>query len=256
MTKADYFATVRAILATEGLTSSAKVVWIYLHDKIGDNSHCWPSVATICRDCGLCRATVVAAIRLLESSGYISVSRPERPARHRANEYTIKPVQKPERISTENRSRNQTGSKKNQSGFHTITGLKIRHKPVQKPDSNVSMNDSLNGGSEHRIVFDDETNRFVGIPDSYVADWGEAHPGIDVGRELVRAAIWWRDHPKKRRDDIRGFLSSWMARAEHGFGSANAKTTHAPDPEDVGIDPDVAERLLREAKARRTAACE
>lgn len=105
-----YFDTLRAILAAGDLTPSAKLVVIYLHDKIGKNGHCWPPLVQIMRGCTLSRHAVVDAIHRAEDHGYLIVTRPEKPSCRQANEYSVRPVPKAHRLSTENQYPKRTGT--------------------------------------------------------------------------------------------------------------------------------------------------
>jgi hypothetical protein len=155
-----YFDTIREIIAMPGLTASAKIVLLYLHDRQGQNGYAWPSIGTICRDCNLPRQTVIDSLTRLKNETYISVETPEHPAIGRTNHYSVNltstktvPVEKVNQY--ENRTRTSTKSLPVESGNqyekHTGTGTKSVPELVRKIDSNVSLTDHKRPTGENKF---------------------------------------------------------------------------------------------------------
>jgi len=82
--------------------------------------------------------------------------------------------------------------------------------------------------SNDQLLYDAATRQFSGVTEQRRSDWAKAFPGVDIERELLRAAIWWRDNPKKRKKDIARFLSNWMSKAERGFPNQTPRTGRLP----------------------------
>ena len=54
-----------------GLSHRARAVYMYLKDRCGGQSQCWPSIRTIAEGLGISRSTVKRALGELERAGYI-----------------------------------------------------------------------------------------------------------------------------------------------------------------------------------------
>lgn len=88
-----YYDDLRNILSYRGITPAGKVILIYLMDKQGENTHCWPSLETIQRDCGLrSKQTVVNATACLRHKKLVKVQKPDRPANGKTNRYSFNPA--------------------------------------------------------------------------------------------------------------------------------------------------------------------
>jgi DNA-binding MarR family transcriptional regulator len=60
------------LYADERLQNRAKLVYIYLHDRMDSQRIAWPGLSRIAADLSLSRSTVKRAIRDLEQTGYIA----------------------------------------------------------------------------------------------------------------------------------------------------------------------------------------
>jgi len=62
----------------------------------------------------------------------------------------------------------------------------------------------------------------VKAPD--VQEWQQAYPGVDVIAELLRARIWCKDNPTKRKTakGVRRFLSGWLSKEQDRSGAKRA----------------------------------
>ena len=62
------------------LSHRARTVYMYLKDRCGGQSRCWPAIRTIAEGLGISRSTVKRALGELERTGYI-----EKESRRREN---------------------------------------------------------------------------------------------------------------------------------------------------------------------------
>ena len=106
----------------------------------------------------------------------------------------------------------------------------------------------------YRITYDRGRNAFDGITESDWQTWQEAYPGFDVRTDAKRAAIWLRDHPKRRKRNVQAYLTGWFARTQErgsggrtgmvgGTGEYVAPVERGPD----GLTP--RERYLQQQQA-------
>jgi DNA-binding MarR family transcriptional regulator len=63
-----YFNT---IYADDQLPNRAKLVYVYLHDRMDAEKKAWPGINRIAADLSLSRSTVKRAIKDLEKAGYV-----------------------------------------------------------------------------------------------------------------------------------------------------------------------------------------
>lgn len=75
----SYFSNIYTASPNE-LPHRAKAVYMYLKDRTGVKSDCWPAVNTIARDMSLSRSTVKRALNDLVKAGLI-----EKESRYREN---------------------------------------------------------------------------------------------------------------------------------------------------------------------------
>jgi DNA-binding MarR family transcriptional regulator len=59
------------IYADDRLPSRARLVYVYLHDRMDGEKKSWPGINRIGSDLSLSRSTVKRAIRDLEAAGYV-----------------------------------------------------------------------------------------------------------------------------------------------------------------------------------------
>lgn len=55
------------------LPARARLVYMYLRDRVNMNGVCWPSIRTIGRDLNLSRSTVKRALRCLEEKRWVNL---------------------------------------------------------------------------------------------------------------------------------------------------------------------------------------
>jgi hypothetical protein len=78
------------LLLNKELNSSAKIVWLYLKWRQGENDSAWPSLETIAADLGITEKTTRRAIKELLKLDKISIQKPQKYGRGYFNRYQIK----------------------------------------------------------------------------------------------------------------------------------------------------------------------
>ena len=73
-----------------GLSHRARAVYMYLKDRCGGQSRCWPSIRTIAEGLGISRSTVKRALGELEQAGYIEKESRRRENGGSSNLYRVK----------------------------------------------------------------------------------------------------------------------------------------------------------------------
>jgi hypothetical protein len=80
------------------------------------------------------------------------------------------------------------------------------------------------------IGFDYTISQFTGITDDDWQAWDKAFPAVDVRQEALKAALWLRDNPTKRKKNVRRFLTNWFGRVQERGGNHG---TGPPPPADI-----------------------
>jgi len=70
-----FFKLPQALTTRRDLTSSDKLLYAVLADRMGDSGKCWPGVRTLAGQTGLCRDAVADSVARLERAGVIQVER-------------------------------------------------------------------------------------------------------------------------------------------------------------------------------------
>ena len=79
------------------------------------------------------------------------------------------------------------------------------------------------------VKFDYESRNLTGLTDKDYSDWTEAFPAVDIQTEIKSACQWLVDNPKKRKKQVRRFLTNWLRRCQEKGGSKNANRNR-PNP--------------------------
>jgi hypothetical protein len=74
-----------------------------------------------------------------------------------------------------------------------------------------------------RITFDREAGTLVGV-NGQLASWQAAYPGLDVQREILRAAAWAAANPDKAKKNWTRFIVNWLSRAEKDLTNGRSKS--------------------------------
>ena len=168
-----YFDDIRSILAVQGLSPAAKLVFIYLYDRQGGNGHSWPSIATISRGCGgLARSTVVESLHSIEKAGLLKIERPGKPSIKESNHYSIdltgmkiEPVQTP-----------------NQYEIQTSTGTKIRPELVRNSGPIRSL---TNQQTNQKVIFDNSRKIYPGRKRGLSAEFDAFQKTVKDWRDVL-----------------------------------------------------------------------
>jgi DNA-binding MarR family transcriptional regulator len=110
------------VLARSDLSPAAKLLYAAIMDRIGENGEAWPGVRRLASDCGLSPATVVAAIRRLETVGLLAVEHVSGNPGGRTNHYrlperaNIRTYQNPNVPDFEHRTYQKTNTERSVSG--------------------------------------------------------------------------------------------------------------------------------------------
>lgn len=89
MTQAKHKLFWTSIILATSLTTTERVVLLYLLWRQGGNGHSWPKQETIAKDLGLSRRTVQLAIQVLQERGWLQVVWPSGPGRGHPCEYAV-----------------------------------------------------------------------------------------------------------------------------------------------------------------------
>ena len=119
-----------------------------------------------------------------------------------------------------------------------------------KPEPNVNVNDNVNvnvnvndiepkGSSPKRpqaVTFGYETDAKIhGVTDDLMEYWKLQCPAVNIEQEIKKAEIWLDGNRKKRKHDIKRFLTSWFIRAQDS-------ASRQPTPRSIAQDPSVSWR--------------
>lgn len=77
-------------------------------------------------------------------------------------------------------------------------------------------------------TFDSATGKFEGLEQKTIDQWAQAHPGVDVPMEIMRASCWLIANPEKNKARYLRFLSGWMNRAERRPARTGSDTASRP----------------------------
>ena len=208
-------------LLDKNLSAAERLVLMCLCWHQGCNGSAWPSQETLSGELGISERNVRRLIQGLIAKGRVRISRPANQGRGMANTYVVVPSEKGGQPCPPSESPKADNSA-------PLSGTKGgQNRP--KRGAPVSSQHIRNTVVAHdQIIYDPASNRFTGVTADRKADWRQVHPTVDVERELLGAAIWWRDHPGRRRKDIPRFLSNWMSRAERGFPDQRRESGYVP----------------------------
>lgn len=69
-----------------------------------------------------------------------------------------------------------------------------------------------------RVAFDYTSGQFTGLTDGDYAVWADAYPAVDHKAEVQKARAWLLANPNKRKKNVYGFLTRWMASQQERAG--------------------------------------
>jgi DNA-binding transcriptional MocR family regulator len=125
----------------EKLTSSAKVLWTYLHFRQGKNDTAWPSQATIEAHTNISRSTIQRATHDLESLGWLIVFRTKM-GTQRWNSYRVRiPKYAEVKINSGSKKKRSAHQKEHTTDSNTRIEL-IQNEAVKTPIKTLNKNTS------------------------------------------------------------------------------------------------------------------
>ncbi len=112
----------------------------------------------------------------------------------------------------------------------------VTPEPLQKPlpekrreEKSIILSDNTSfalSGDSARVpsphISWDSDNGFSGISDSDRSEWTTAYPALDIEKQILRAHLWLKANPQKKKKQIRRFLSSWFSRSQERGGDISS----------------------------------
>lgn len=108
------------------------------------------------------------------------------------------------------------------NGQQTDTNKNVKN--VKKEDINAETDGDLSPQPKKFILkFDYEKGDFdKTLPEVWLQVWIDAYPAVDILAEISKAKAWLFSNPKKRKKDLKRFLTGWMSRCQERGGSIKA----------------------------------
>jgi len=75
------------------------------------------------------------------------------------------------------------------------------------------------------VRFDYENRNLTGLTDQDFLKWSEAFPAVNIRQEVKSAEQWLADNPKKRKQQVRRFLTNWLRRTQEKGGNNQGQPT-------------------------------
>ncbi|PKP62222.1 hypothetical protein CVT91_00090 [Candidatus Atribacteria bacterium HGW-Atribacteria-1] len=88
---------------------------------------------------------------------------------------------------------------------------------LSKPiDSLSHLNPNLNSNTNSKVEavsFNYNKGEFQGLTDEYLLKLEESFPGVSIEKELKKMTDWLIDHPDKKRQGKRTFITNWLSKS-------------------------------------------
>jgi hypothetical protein len=207
------------IIQDKRISHGAFRVWHLLRDMTGDNTHCWPSMRTICKKISCSKSSVSGWIKELIEAQYVTV---KRGSRHSPNRYFVSGIVSNLSVS---------------EGYHRgiVSGTELNSK-------NINSNNQLASSMENP-------------QDKNVQDFHHCYrqsTGLDVSLNFYRESMWreWFRYGETHcggftQDDLRAVVELRKFRAKNKMQGYHTLAFNAL----IG-SPDVMEEDLSEARAK------
>ena len=209
------------------ISSSAKLVYIYLNDRGGSDDRAWPSVATITKDTGLKDRTVQYATKELNETGLVvKIARHRENRSQTSNLYIIFPPEEPFNWETEEIDNEGIVSKKLNTIYSGALfappdidkGMQIMHPPsannappehIQVNNTNVVVENNnpkkLDKSKNEELVFDQEKicdeSQTIITPAAAPIPLADINLVIDAVKNITGCVI--------KQQDAESLLSRW-----------------------------------------------
>ena len=72
---------------------------------------------------------------------------------------------------------------------------------------------------------------FNALENGSLEEWRAAYPAIPIEAELLRAKVWLKGNPEKRKKNLRRFVVAWLARAQEKGGAIGGRGAQGHDVE-------------------------
>lgn len=211
------------------LPALQKLTLLLLANYAGNESgECWPSLATIAKQAGMSRDSVMRAIRELESAGLLTVVRRTMEGVNLPNTYRLNlsasvrgVVADSNRGSSCERGGVVADSDSNQSLQPVIepptpprvrASARARGTAVAAPTSPTVIELPLNDGTAHAVTEAD------------VQQWARLYPAVNVRAELAEMLRWCNRKPAERKTSrgIVKFIERWLEKEQNEGRTPNA----------------------------------
>lgn len=204
------------------LQPAVKLVLLKLADRANDDGECWPGQDTVAASCSMSERSVMRHIASLEALGCLSVDRRKgEDGRRETNVYHLNLLF----IPCDKLSHGLQGSPCDNGGQNHVTTVSpvLKEEPPGEPPC-VRAPAPATTGNQDSILQDPVILNPDGtwtIDDAVFDDWIDAFKGPRsrnttedwIEAELVKAALWWKANPKKRKKNLLRFLTGWLDRA-------------------------------------------
>jgi len=112
-------------------------------------------------------------------------------------------------------------SKKYTNNNHSTSSFfeKTNNNSKNSKESSLSLKENIEKLTNEQYINYIE-QEFENIPEKIIKKWKQQYPDADVEVEMIKALDWLKNHPKKRRKDVKRFMTNWLKRvkpAERGF---------------------------------------
>lgn len=217
------------MLQDSSLSVAACVVWAYLRFRQGANGDCWPSMATIASDIGLCQKTVQRSVEQLSNRGYLNCQYPKKPGPG----HTIRYQTKVDKLTTS----------------YPKKGGQNDHRVVDTLSKSGGQNDRVKEQGKRTVLLHPSEITFPlkdgtqwQLPEGKTAEYQTTFPDLNIESELRKAWQWLEDNPAKRKTagHMLGFINGWLGRAKPS----------APEPAALPVVRDADGLTLRDREIR------
>lgn len=199
----------------------SRAVLMALADRADNAGQCYPSLATIAKDAGVCVSTVKTALRKLRSAGFMTWTNTTTEAGDAgSNIYHItlegRAGDAPPRAGDGQR-RTAPAPQVGQDAPEGRAG--DGYKASREAPRETSF--ALDGASSCPVpkIYWHAPDGFTGITDTDRQGWGEAFPAVNITRQLAAMGEWLKANPAKaKKSNWRKFITSWLSREQDKGG--------------------------------------
>ena len=228
----------RGFILKSKLQPTTKHVLLTLACHMNDaGESCYPSVQMLCDETGLSKQTLITHLRIAVQSGWIATSKLGLAGqRWSRNQYWITwPAELPDTEKGGQPIRPPSGEKV--VNLADEGGQPNHKKAVKEVDLISSLNSPENSPAsskvartQEQILWDHTRSMFTGISEDQMDEWESAFPKLDIDGELTRIELWYQANPKKHKQNIKRFITNWLARAFNDARKPKVFVKQSPPP--------------------------